>query len=105
MNLFFVSNIILSFTSFLLGFLVYLKDRKSSLGKRWFALSVSIAGWAVLLYLVASSSSSAAALRWQYLLDIVALGIPVTYLHFVTTFLDINASRQMRVFGGAALQG
>ncbi|HBH71289.1 MAG TPA: hypothetical protein DDX26_00305 [Candidatus Yonathbacteria bacterium] len=102
MNLFYTSSIALSLMSFLLGLIVYLKDRKNNLGKQWFVLSTFISGWAILLYLVASSPRAGDALNWQYLLDIVALGIPVAYFNFVVAFLGLKVRAQVWIFGAVS---
>ena len=93
MNLFYTSSIILFFTSFLMGLLVYLKDRKNNLNRSWFVFSVFVASWSILLYFVTSAKTEAEALSWQYLLDIFALGIPVAYFYFIVNFLDLKISR------------
>lgn len=93
MNLFFTSSIILFFTSFLMGLLVYLKDRKNNLNRSWFVFSVFVASWSILLYFVTSAKTEAGALSWQYLLDIFALGIPVAYFYFIANFLNLKISR------------
>ncbi|PIQ35803.1 MAG: hypothetical protein CO060_03705 [Candidatus Yonathbacteria bacterium CG_4_9_14_0_2_um_filter_43_16] len=103
MNLFYTSSIILAFTSFLLGLMVYLKDRKNNLSKQWFIFSIFLAGWAISLYLVASAKSATTAFNWQYLLDIVALWVPVGYFNFITTLLNIKTPRLPWVISGIAV--
>lgn len=98
MNLFYTSSIALALMSFLLGLIVYLKDRNNNLSRQWFILSTFISGWAILLYLVASSVRAGDALNWQYLLDVVALGIPVAYFNFVVAFLNLKIRAQVWIF-------
>ncbi len=102
MNPFYISSIILAFTSFLFGLLVYLKDRDNSLSRQWFIFSVFLSCWAISLYFVASARNANIALSWQYLLDIVALWIPVAYFNFITTLLNIKTPRLSSAISGAA---
>ena len=93
MNLFFTSSIILSLVSFLLGLLVYLKDRKNGLNKAWFAFSTFLASWSIILYFVTSADTEHTALAWQYILDIEAIAIPIAYFYFIAAFLRKKVSR------------
>ncbi|OIO30600.1 hypothetical protein AUJ77_02215 [Candidatus Nomurabacteria bacterium CG1_02_43_90] len=93
MNLFYTSSIILFFLSFFMGFLVYLKDKKNKLNRLWFIFSIFVATWSMLLYLVSSAQNELDAEKWQYALDISALGIPVAYFYFITNFLSLKVKR------------
>ncbi len=103
MNLFYTSSIILASTSFLLGLMVYLKERENNLSRQWFIFSIFLASWAISLYLVTSAKSATAAIGWQYLLDIVALWIPVAYFSFITTLLNKKFPRLIWMISGTAV--
>jgi signal transduction histidine kinase len=93
MNLFQASSLILFVISFLLGLLVYLKDKKVRLNKLWFFFSFFVALWSLSLYFVTSSTDKTYALYWQNILDVAALEIPVAYFYFVRAFLRIENNK------------
>lgn len=103
MNPFYISSIILSLTSFILGLTVYLKDRNNNLSKQWFVFSTFLAGWAMALFLVVSSGTATIAFRWQYLLDIFALWIPVGYFSFTTTLLSLKKTKLFYIISSIAM--
>lgn len=72
------------------GLFLYSSDRKSSLNRSWFVVSIFTAIWGLSLYGVTSTNSAVTALRWQYLLDISALFIPITYFSFVCQLLGLK---------------
>ncbi|MDE2038055.1 MAG: hypothetical protein KGI69_02420 [Patescibacteria group bacterium] len=84
MNLFSISSLITFFAAIGFGLSLYASDRRSPVISRWFAASIFIAFWSLGLYGVASSSSAHAALWWQYLLDVSAIFIPVSYFSFAS---------------------
>ena len=90
MNLFGITSIIIFFASIGFGLFLYSSNRESKLNKSWFIVSIFVALWGLSLYGVTSTDSAEIAMRWQYLLDISALMIPVTYFAFVCNLLGIN---------------
>src|SRR3989338_4627433 len=83
MNLFGITSIIIFFASIGFGLFLYSSNRESKLNKAWFIVSIFVALWGLSLYGVTSTDSAEIAMRWQYLLDISALMISVTYFAFV----------------------
>lgn len=93
------------FSSIGFGLFLYSSNRESKLNKSWFIVSIFVALWGLSLYGVTSTESSNTALNWQYLLDISALMIPVTYFAFVCNLLNIsnNILRRAILYSGAVL--
>lgn len=90
MSFFEASSLIVFFASVGFGLIVYSHDRTSSLGKTWLFFSSIIATWSFALYRVVSSGSGIEAFRWQSILDITGIFIPVLYFIFVSTFLKLK---------------
>ncbi len=99
MDLFAASSIITFFASIGFGLFIYAKDTKSKLGRAWLLSSLTIAFWALSLYGVTSSQDVKTAMYWQYLLDFVAILIPVFYFIFISIFLDLNNKKLRYTFG------
>ncbi len=72
------------------GLFLYSSDRKSDLNRSWFIVSIFTAIWGLSLYGVTSTNNESLALKWQYLLDISALFIPITYFNFVCQMLGLK---------------
>jgi signal transduction histidine kinase len=81
-------------TSISFGAVVWLKARTKLVNVLWFLLSISICGWAFGLGMVVRSDSYIQAYHWQiWILYPFAIMIPVLFLHFVVSFLDIERRR------------
>lgn len=93
------------FASLGFGLFIYSSDRASKLNRSWFVFSVFIALWGLSLYGVTSSSSADVALRWQYLLDVSAIFIPVLFFIFVCELLNKKSlfSKRLIFFVGVIL--
>ncbi|MCD6232777.1 hypothetical protein J7J81_00105, partial [bacterium] len=99
------SCLITASISLFFGTFVYLKKRKFLLGKLWGAVSFMVALWSMGLFGVITSHQENTAMVWQDILDISAIFIPVTFLHFVVCFLNCSRriKRRMYFFYGAAI--
>ena len=98
MNLFGITSVMIFFAGLGFGLFLYSSDRKSKIIKMWFAVSIATSLWGLGLYGVTSTSNVAVALRWQYLLDISAIFIPITYFAFVCELLEIKLFFLRRFF-------
>lgn len=87
MSAFSLSSLILSLTTIIFSIVAYQSDRENKVNKYWFYFSIPFAGWSLALYLLTDSKSISHALRWQYILDIIAVWIPSTYFAFVAALL------------------
>jgi signal transduction histidine kinase len=105
MNLFGITSIIIFFASIGFGLFLYSSNRSSKLNQSWFIVSIFVALWGLSLYGVTSTENADVALRWQYLLDISAMMIPVVYFAFVCNLLGIgyNILRRGLLYFGAIL--
>lgn len=105
MNLFGITSIIIFFASIGFGLFLYSSNRESKLNRSWFVVSIFVALWGLSLYGVTSTNDIHTALNWQYLLDISALMIPVTYFAFVCNLLNIEYTvlRRIILYSGAIL--
>ncbi len=106
MNLFGITSIIIFFASIGFGLFLYSSNRESTVNKTWFVVSIFVGLWGLSLYGVTSTQSMVVAERWQYLLDISALLIPVTYFSFVCQLLNvknINWFKRLILYSGALI--
>jgi|WetSurMetagenome_2_1015567.scaffolds.fasta_scaffold01501_13 signal transduction histidine kinase len=89
MNFYAASALINAIVSFVLGVFVFSKNKKGKANISFALFALSIVCWSIPYYLWQISDSSAGALLYTRLLMIGAIFIPVTYLYFVLTFLEI----------------
>ena len=94
MNFFIFSALINAFISGLLGFFVILKNRKDSINRLFFYLTLSIVIWSLSYWQWMSSSEAIGALFWVRILSIGSLFIPIFYFHWIVTFLDLNNKKR-----------
>lgn len=90
MNLFGTTSVIIFFASLGFGLFLYSSNRESKVNKSWFIVSIFVALWGLALYGVTSTSNIALATKWQYLLDVSAIMIPVAYFSFVCNLLSLK---------------
>lgn len=77
-------------TSFILGVLVYLSDRKAPANKYFALFALSVAFWSGGYFFWQIARDYDIALLWVRLFMAGAILIPILYLHFVIVFLGIN---------------
>ena len=90
MNSYALASFIISILSFLLGFFVFLKSRKSLINRAYLDLMLSISLWSFGLYRVFLSLSEAIALFWCHFLYIGSIFIPTSFVIFVLKFLGLQ---------------
>jgi signal transduction histidine kinase len=80
----------ISIISLLLGSFVYVKNKKEILNIAWglFSLSMTICAFGFFMSFIVQNKSEA--IFWIRFLNIGAISIPVFFLHFVYSLLDIN---------------
>ncbi len=106
MNLFGITSVIIFFASVGFGLFLYSSNRESKVNKSWFAVSIFVGLWGLSLYGVTSTTNVLVAEKWQYILDISATLIPVTYFAFVCDLLGIrnnNWFRRLILYLGACV--
>lgn len=87
MSAFSLSSLILSLTTILFSVIAFQSDRENKVNRYWFYFSIPFATWSMVLYFLTSASTIETALKWQYVLDAVAVWIPSTYFAFVAALL------------------
>ena len=90
MGIFTISSIIIFFASLGFGFFVYNNNPSAKINKYWLLFSFFVGIWGLSLYGVTSVNDQSVALKWQYLLDISGIFIPVLYFYFISTLLEIK---------------
>jgi signal transduction histidine kinase len=90
-----LTGLINAVASTVLGFFVYTTDRKSEVNRRFalFCLSVAFWSWAYIFW--PQSQDKEMALRSFQFLHLGSMFIPVTYFHFVLTFLGKGNKKKM----------
>ena len=95
-----ITSLITALGSAFLGFLVYLRNRRAGLNRRYLFMSLSISLWAYSLFLWGISSSPQSALLWAKVLHIGASFISITYFHFIVELLGLNKEKKKTVIAG-----
>ncbi|KKR21147.1 MAG: Signal transduction histidine kinase [Parcubacteria group bacterium GW2011_GWE2_39_37] len=94
MNSFAFSSIFTSILSFGLAFFVIYKNYKSTLNRSWFFVSFLMGVWSLGLWGVVVSSTYIEALFFQYILDLSAVFIPLSFFKFSINLLKINDKKR-----------
>ena len=90
MNLFSISNIILSLSSLLFGLIVYHSNKENPLIKYWLMFAWCFSFWSLGLFGVTYYKDYNTALFWQYVLDFFAVFLPSTYVIFLIKFFKFK---------------
>ncbi|MEK7539485.1 MAG: ATP-binding protein, partial [Patescibacteria group bacterium] len=90
MNLFSITSLMIFASSIGFGLSVYASDRKSKVNKRWFIFSGFLAMWGLGIFGVTWSNSVQSAFSWQYILDVSAIFMAVSYFVFASELVKIN---------------
>ena len=94
MNSFAFSSIFTSILSFGLAFFVIYKNYKSTLNRSWFFVSFLMGVWSLGLWGVVISNTYIEALFFQYILDLSAIFIPLSFFKFSINLLKINDKKR-----------
>ena len=95
-----VSGLINGVLSLGLGILVYLRGRRNPLFQTFLLLNLSIAAWSFSYWRWLSQTDFESALMWARVLDIGAIFIPVTFLHWTLTLLNQQSRKKyLLIFG------
>ncbi|MEK7644850.1 MAG: ATP-binding protein [Patescibacteria group bacterium] len=102
MNLFGITSLMIFFSSIGLALSLYSGNTKSRVNQAWLIASIAIALWGLSLYGVTSSLTENVAFRWQYLLDVSAIFIPVLYFNFISILTGEKNRRMRQISWGLA---
>jgi signal transduction histidine kinase len=90
MNIYAISALINAITGLTLGLFVFFKTKRNAVNKTFILLSSAIFIWSVFYSLWQNSNDYASALLYTRLLSIGSTLIPIFYLHWVLSFLEIK---------------
>ncbi|MFB3918526.1 MAG: ATP-binding protein [Candidatus Velamenicoccus archaeovorus] len=90
MNHYGFSCLIASISSFVVGILVYCKNKDRWLNRLWALFEFSIVVWCFCQFIESLVSSPSWALFWNRILFLGVIFIPVFFLHAVLIFLDLQ---------------
>ncbi|MFA5069337.1 MAG: ATP-binding protein [Candidatus Omnitrophota bacterium] len=97
MSIYVFSAALTFLTSLLLGFFVFIKNPKSLINRTWFLLSGSIAFWSFFLAFMFASKNAESGLFYSKMLQIGAIIIPASCLHFIVSLLHVNRQERFAV--------
>jgi signal transduction histidine kinase len=97
-QVFALGTAIASFSSFLLGLFIYLKNRTEFQNKTFLLLSLAIVFWILPYSIWLRQTDPESALFWSRLLNLGAVLIPVFFLHWVISFLKLNGAKKRILF-------
>lgn len=89
-----ISSLFTAVASFFFGLFVLAKNYRSELNKNWFYVCLYTGFWSLGLWGVVSMHDSVHAMRFQYVLDMSAILIPVFYFRFTLFLLDIEREKR-----------
>ncbi|MBU1130953.1 GAF domain-containing protein [Patescibacteria group bacterium] len=89
MSIFGLSSLVTLILSLIIGIFVIWENPKSLLNRSWFFVSICASLWALGLLGVVESSDESVALKFQYLLDVSGIFIPIFFLLFTLVLLDL----------------
>jgi len=86
--LFVISCYFTAILSFIMGFFVFLKNKKSKLNLLWAGVSLMTAVWSFSLAQIVTAKSSDMAIVWNWVLYWAAILIPALFFHFILVLIN-----------------
>ncbi len=96
-SLYVITAWLTTFTASIVGILVYGKNPKRAVNKRWTVMSLSIAIWSLFLGFMFSSKDAKSGFMYSRILMIGANLIPITFYHFVLALLELHKEKRQRI--------
>ncbi len=93
-NYFGIIGIIIGVTNLVIGFLVYIYDRKNITKQWWVLFAASVSIWGFGSYIISISDNPTDALFWWRIVHIGIIMIPSSFLIFTTHFFGIQSLRK-----------
>ena len=100
MGFYALTGLINAITSSILGPFIYLKNRKQLTNKLFALFCLSVAVWSYSYFFWQISTTEKTALFWSRLLMAGAIFIPITYLHFVLSWIQKIKEKKKYLFFG-----
>jgi signal transduction histidine kinase len=94
--LFVLSCYFIAILSFLMGFFVFLKNKKSKLNQIWSSICFMTAVWSFSLARIVTASNVDEAVFWNWILYWSAIFIPILFFHF--TLILISKEKKYRYY-------
>ena len=100
MNIFALSGFINGIAAIIFGSFIYFKNPKKLTNKTFGLLTLSLAVWSLSYGFWHISREKEMALFWIRFFSIGSAFIPITFLHWVLSILDIQKKRRLIIIGG-----
>lgn len=97
MNFFIILNIMIAVTSIGLGIFVYKNDTRNPRNKTFLAYTTSVFVWSFSYSIWLLQTNGADAFFWSRMLNLGAIFIPVTFLHWVLAFLKKTDEKKYKI--------
>jgi hypothetical protein len=88
MNIYTFTSWIATLTAFFIGIFVYFKNPRYDINRRWFFMSLFVSLWSLFLGFLFTSKDVRSGLTYSRLLMLGANFIPITFYHFILSFLQ-----------------
>ena len=98
-----ITGLINAILGTLLGLVVYFKNKEANINKTFARFCVAVAIWSYCYFLWQISTTYESALFWSRALMMGSIFIPVTFFHFVITFLSLDQVKKKLLFFGYTL--
>lgn len=101
MTFYAIGALINAITSFTLGSIVFFKKKKNTANYTFILLSFAVFFWSIFYFLWQISTNQDSALFYTRMLSIGSALIPIFYLHWVLSFLELKSlrTRSVLIFG------
>jgi signal transduction histidine kinase len=97
MNFYAISALINALTSLFLGSLVFIKNKKNTTNSAFVLLSLAVFTWSLFYVFWQTATDYKTALLYTRLLSIGSSFIPIFYLHWVLSFLEIKNKKSFLI--------
>ena len=98
-----ITGLINAILGTLLGLVVYFKNKEANINKTFARFCVAVAIWSYCYFLWQISTTYESAIFWSRALMMGSIFIPVTFFHFVITFLSLDQVKKKLLFFGYTL--
>ncbi|MBL7142487.1 MAG: GAF domain-containing protein [Candidatus Pacebacteria bacterium] len=103
MNVYAFTALINAVASFIAGFFVYFRARKTPINRSFMFFSLSVAIWSLNYFFWQIAKDENSALFWSKALMAGAIFIPVSYFHFIVNLLNIVKEKKKSLIIGYVL--
>lgn len=95
-SLYVITAWLTTLTASLVGILVFIKNQRVNVNRRWLFLSLSIAIWSFFLGFMFNSKDAKPSLAYTQYLMVGAGLIPITFYHFVLAILGLEKNKRQK---------